>query len=164
MARCVFQRRHFLPELWRFTGHFPLAVAFSPGFAAQSWMFCSCRCIFSRNCGASQDIFFLQWHFLPVLRPNQGCFVAAGVFSPGIVVSWVGIVTELGDFVTMWVILVGIVTDWCDSMTMVLLFVGYCHILTQNCDNAGCFCLNCHRISVLCDRVVPLDVAHGLAA
>ena len=73
-------------------------------------------------------------------------------------------VTFFVVFVTIVVFCVGIVTDWCDSMTMVLLFGGYCHGLTQNCDNAGCFCLNYHRISVLCDRVVPLDAAHGLAA
>lgn len=54
--------------LFRFWGHFSF---WSDGL---SW-----------NCGVFRDISFSARRFVPVLPPKQGCFVAAGIFSPGIV-------------------------------------------------------------------------------
>ncbi len=71
-----------------------------PGFAVKIRTFCCCRCVLSRFCGLNEDILLLRcllsrfyglikdvllltvW-FVLVLRSEQGCYAAAGVFCPG---------------------------------------------------------------------------------
>lgn len=93
---------HHLWPLFRFSGHFLSVAMVCPGFMAFPGTFSFCCDGLSWNCGVFRDISFparrfvpvlwrfsghfpFAWRFVLVLPPKQGCFAAAGRFSPGIV-------------------------------------------------------------------------------